>query len=44
MIGTGDPTLVSHRRIPFGEHVVACDITAADTLGGMKAAIERIVD
>jgi len=42
MIGTGNLTIVSHRRIPCGEHVVACDITAANTIGDLKTAIEMI--
>lgn len=43
MIGVGDLTIVSHRRIPCGEHVAACDITATNNMGGMKLAIEMIV-
>ncbi len=42
MIGPGELTIVSHRRIPCGEHVVACDITATNTIGGFKTAIEMI--
>jgi len=42
MIGTGNLTIVSHRRIPCGEYVVACDITAANTIGTLKTAIEMI--
>jgi steroid delta-isomerase len=36
-----DP-VVSHRRIPCGEYIVACDITAANTIGNLKTAIEMI--
>lgn len=43
MIGPGDLTIVSHRRIPCGEHVAACDITATNKIGGFKTAIEMIV-
>lgn len=43
MIGAGSLTIVSHRRIPCGEHIAACDITAANTIGGIKTAIEMIV-
>lgn len=42
MIGPGDLTVVSHRRIPCGEYVAACDVTAANTIGGLKTAIEMI--
>jgi ketosteroid isomerase-like protein len=43
MIGVGDLTIVSHRRIPCGEHVAACDVTATNNVGGFKTAIEMIV-
>lgn len=43
MIGPGELTIVSHRRIPCGRNIAACDITAANTIGGFKTAIEMIV-
>lgn len=43
MIGIGDLTIVSHRRIPCGEHVCACDITATNRMGDLKTYIEMIV-
>jgi ketosteroid isomerase-like protein len=43
MIGVGDLTLVSHRRIPCGEHIAAVDVTATNNIGGLKTAIEMIV-
>lgn len=43
MIGTGDLTIVSHKRIPCGEHICACNVTAVNNLGGVKAVIEMIV-
>ena len=43
MIGPGSLTIVSHRRIPCGEYICACDITAANTINGVKTAIEMVV-
>lgn len=43
MIGLGDLTIVSHRRIPCGEFICAADVTATNNMGGLKTAIEMIV-
>ena len=43
MIGPGSLTIISHRRIPCGEYICACDVTAANTINGIKTAIEMIV-
>ena len=36
MIGIGDLTIVSHRRIPCGEYVCACDITKTNRMGDLE--------
>ncbi len=43
MIGLANLVIVSHRRIPCGDNVCACLVTATNDLEGLKTYTEMIV-
>lgn len=42
MIAPPDLTIVSHRRIPVGQHFCACDMTVVSRMNGMTTYTEMI--
>ena len=42
MIGSGDLTIIPHKRLPCGDKIVAVVMTAANKIAGMKTYIEMV--